>query len=116
MNALSPFKYADEIPAEYRCGGCGAFGVRLYREYQSFMEHQHLLCTACAEKAGDVPRKADPDHPDQLGGMVAAVPTEDGSTFWGLRLSSGCECEVVARPPGEAVARSPKRVLTWRRN
>ena len=84
MDALSPFKYEDEIPTEYRCGGCDAFGVRLYRDYQTFMAHQRLLCTACAETAGSEPREVDPVHPDQIGWMVAAVPTEDGSTFWGF--------------------------------
>jgi hypothetical protein len=82
--AFSPFRYADEIPPEYHCEKCGAFKVRLYRDYQTFAEHTRLLCTACAERAGDEPRKVDPEHPDQIGWMVAAVPTENGTTFWGF--------------------------------
>lgn len=80
---IKPFRYLSSAPDGYICGGCQASGVRLYREYQTFLNHQRLLCTRCAEQAGSEPRKVDPDHPDQIGWMVAAVPTEDGTTFWG---------------------------------
>jgi len=81
---IKAFKYLSPTPGGYACGECGTSGVRLYRDYETFMEHQRLLCTACAEKADSRGRKMDPEHPDQLGLMVAAVPTEDGTTFWGF--------------------------------
>lgn len=80
---MSPFSYGDEIPPEYKCDQCRTHGVRLYRDYQTFADATRLLCTACAETAGSEPRKVDPEHPDQIGRMVAAVPTEDGDAFWG---------------------------------
>lgn len=81
---MSPFRYEDEIPPEYKCGECGVYGVRLYRDYQTFSDHTRLLCTKHAEMAGSEPHKVDPERPDQIGWMVAAVPTEEGGAFWGF--------------------------------
>lgn len=81
---MSPFRYEDEIPPEYKCDECGAHGVRLYRDYQTIARATRLLCTKHAETAGSEPRKVDAERPDQIGWMVAAVPTEDGETFWGF--------------------------------
>lgn len=70
----------SEIWGGYTCCDCGAKGVRLWREYQTFLDAQALRCRACCEaKAGK------PMHPgsDQIGWHVPAVPTADGSTFWG---------------------------------
>lgn len=65
----------------YRCGECGARGVRLYREYETFMEHITLRCRACACKhAGQEP---DQKSEHSIGWLVAAVPTYDRTTFWG---------------------------------
>ena len=81
---MTKFSYDGAPPPEYVCGECKASGVRLYRDYNTFADATRLLCTACAEQAGSTPRKVDPECPDQCGWMVAAVPTEDGSSFWGF--------------------------------
>jgi hypothetical protein len=79
MSALDYSKV--EVPDNYRCG-CGAHGVRLYREYQTFLDQQVLRCTKCA--LADQ-KQAKPDQPSahSIGWLVAAVPTEENDTFWG---------------------------------
>lgn len=79
---VMPFSYADRAtPDGYKCGDCGTTGVRLYREYQTFLNHQHLRCRKCAcKKQGCEPDNAS-EH--SIGWLVAAVPTEDGETYWG---------------------------------
>lgn len=113
---------APIIPATYRCTECGAGGCKLWREYQTFLEHQTLACCDCAGKsegkdvraidaggkieltyrptrrqrrctarrglrgrrgARRVPAEMTIGRTDQIGWRVPAVPTEDGSTFWG---------------------------------
>ncbi len=79
---VDPFSYADNsAPGGYECGECGALGVRLYRDYSTFLDHQTLLCRACACRD----EKAKPDGPGEhcIKWRVAAVPTEDGTTYWG---------------------------------
>lgn len=79
---VAPIQYADgKTPEGYICSDCGASGVRLYREYQTFLENQHLRCRACACKK----QHRGPDNHSEysIGWLVAAVPTEDGLTFWG---------------------------------
>jgi len=90
-----PIDYAVPFaPATYRCGACGATQCKLWRDYQTFLEHQSLLCGSCAltEQQKDGPIDGDGKHPDadicgqltdSIGWRVPAVPTEDGSTFWG---------------------------------
>ncbi len=90
-------------PVEYRCGKCGIHGVKMWRDYQTFRNHQSLLCGSCAcvEQSNDerrfevheyafghveVNRIPDPHNigdGDQIGWRIPAVPTEDGETFWG---------------------------------
>ena len=79
---VSPFHYADtETPAGYECGDCGASGVKLWREYQTFLSGQTLRCLDCACKAEK--KKPEDLEGDSVGWMVPAVPTEEGDTFWG---------------------------------
>lgn len=80
MHAIA---YADRAsPPEYTCGDCGKGGVRLWREYQTFLDHQTLRCVACA--LANQKREADALHDgDQIGWLVPAVPSEDGETLWG---------------------------------
>ena len=99
---------------EYKCGQCGIQGVKLWREYQTFLDRQSLLCAACAIKEQTNDRKSyeiDQDdvgsvtvtthyNPttepnlyrifggsdrggDQIGWRIPAVPTEEGTTYWG---------------------------------
>lgn len=71
----------------YICTSCGAEGVRLWREYQTFADHTQLLCIrcACADQEKDAvkrARKMSEGQGDQIGWLVPAVPCEP-DTFWG---------------------------------
>lgn len=80
---MNSFKYADgKTPEGYVCSCCGKKGVRLYRQYQTFADHIKLMCRECALKnqGQDAP---DFESEHSIGWLVAAVPTEDGETFWG---------------------------------
>jgi len=66
------------LPADYKCLGCGAHGVRLWRQYQTVASCIELLCRSCAET--DQGEQLQPGS-DQIGNLVPAVPV-DGS-FWG---------------------------------
>jgi hypothetical protein len=82
---VKPFKYADiSTPDGYECGECGAKGVRLYRYYQTFLEHQKLRCRSCAvNEVGEEPQAPWSVTEHNIGHLVSAVPTEDGRTYWG---------------------------------
>lgn len=96
----APFSYSSRsTPKGYSCNECGATGCKLWREYNTFLVYQTLLCALCAGKSqkkdvsrinegGQTPDKILPNDDyelwsDQIGGMVPAVPTEDGETYWG---------------------------------
>ena len=71
---------------EYVCADCGASGVRLWREYSTFLNHQHLRCRSCAvlnqtHRASDC-WSSEP-FGDQIGWLVPAVPTVEMDTYWG---------------------------------
>jgi hypothetical protein len=69
---------------EYKCDDCGATGVKLWREYQTFLDHQTLRCIDCAQK--DQKEEVEPlvrGRGDQIGWLVPAVPTVEMDTFWG---------------------------------
>jgi hypothetical protein len=62
-----PVDYASSVtPSSYVCGECGARGVKLWRDYQTVLDHQTLLCLhcACAEQ-----------------GKIR-TPTEDGASLY----------------------------------
>jgi hypothetical protein len=71
----------DFTPPGYVCAKCKVSGVRLYRDYNTFLDHQELTCTACTIAASD--KDVDLTHPHNLGWKVAAVPTEENDTYWG---------------------------------
>ncbi len=85
--------YGGGAPPEYVCGTCGVGGVKLWREYQTFLSHQTLECCDCAAKSqgkdvscidADGRRLLDDGmRCDQIGWRIPAVPTEEGDTFWG---------------------------------
>ena len=81
--AVGEFSYEQPTtPDRYVCSDCGKRGVRLYREYQTFLEHQVLRCRTCAlENQNRTHGDMRSEH--SIGWLVAAVPCEDGSTFWG---------------------------------
>lgn len=77
----------------YRCMQCGVDGVKLWREYNSGPKWE-LFCAECAAKSQNhtAPIKPDGSHetPDgkianKIGGLIPAIPAEEGSTFWGVR-------------------------------
>lgn len=87
---------------DYVCSGCKRAGVKLWRDYNTFLDHCELKCVECAtpaqvtyeaknytDKNRDCLGALDPDglfmfrSGDQLAGLVPAVPTPDGDTFWG---------------------------------
>jgi DNA-directed RNA polymerase subunit RPC12/RpoP len=71
----------------YKCDGCGATGVKLWREYQTIASHSDLLCAECAEKRyiktheGKSPWASGDGY--EIGWMVPAVTTVEEDTFWG---------------------------------
>ena len=76
---------------QYKCEECGAEGCKLWRQSHVFANHVRLLCAVCAGK--DQNRSIDGIDSagctagkygvsDQIGSLVPAVPTDDGS-FWG---------------------------------
>lgn len=82
-----------ETPPGYKCSKCGATGCKLWRDYQTFLEYQDLVCAKCAagEQGKDISTIDDKgfrkiEHgmrTDQIGWRVPAVPTVEGDTFWG---------------------------------
>jgi len=95
-------------PQRYRCDDCGAHGVKLWRDYQTFLNHQRLLCADCGvkdqKKAGRVDDNGNLDTydgfaTDQIGWLVPAVPTEEGDTFWGYTSVPQAGCDWWKRLP-----------------
>lgn len=92
-----------KVPADYKCLQCGATNCKLWREYNTFLDHQRLLCAPCAgaDQKKDVSNidtdgKIPLEHlwkTDQIGWMVPAVPTEECDTYWGYTSvpQAGCE-------------------------
>ena len=90
----APFSYSDAgTPKGYKCGECGATGVKLWREWNTFLDYQTLRCVkcACGGKKQDIITKEVHDvtamdcqvqHP-KAGTLAAAIPTEEGDTYWG---------------------------------
>ncbi len=86
--------YSDtKTPDWYSCAECGATNVRLYREYQTFLNHQILRCRKCAlinqnyEQPDSSSEHSSSEH--SIKWLVAAVPTEDGLSYWGYTSVPG---------------------------
>jgi hypothetical protein len=81
------FSYASNTtPPDYVCTRCKASGCKLWRLYQTFLDHQKLFCLPCAEADQQVRlcfRRSDPYASDQIGALVPAVPTVELDTYWG---------------------------------
>jgi hypothetical protein len=90
---LGPVDFSGdgETPSGYRCLVCNAHGVRLWREYNCIASAITLRCFDCAIlKAGGTAKpysfeKGQHYTPDdsEISGLVAAIPTAEGDTFWG---------------------------------
>lgn len=81
-----------QTPNGYKCSKCGAQGVKLWRQYQTCASAIDLLCAVCACADQDKQYSVDEtghhtdefgQDSDQIGWLVPAVPTDDGTTFWG---------------------------------
>jgi DNA-directed RNA polymerase subunit N (RpoN/RPB10) len=79
---------------DYRCFNCGAINCKLWRQYQTFLNHITLLCAVCAARdQGESITDIDSDgkrtigipmhRSDQIGIYIPAVPTKEWDTFWG---------------------------------
>lgn len=77
---IAAFSYQDGAPPGYVCATCGEFRCRLWRESNTFLDYIRLRCVSCAEtgEKSVLPRRG-----DQIGGLLPAIPTEDGASFWG---------------------------------
>lgn len=109
VNTAEPIDYSSiTTPSSYVCGACGKSGVKLWRDYQTFLEHQELRCADCAGKASeiDVSEMGDDGmYPgeygstDQIGWLVPAVPTKENDTFWGYSSVPQDGCDWWSRLP-----------------
>jgi hypothetical protein len=83
------FSYSNPAgPEGYVCVTCGATGVKLWREYQSFRAKETLACAKCVDPTGEKGPIAEDgtvewrgQRSDSIGWSVPAVPVDD--TFWG---------------------------------
>ena len=88
-NYCKPFDYQEHgCPEDYRCTRCDKTWVKLWREYNTFMSHQSVMCHDCWKetkpKLYAQYNSEEYGHSDQLcGSKVPAIPTEEGDTFWG---------------------------------
>lgn len=90
--------FKKETPPNYKCHKCGATGCKLWRQYQTFLEHQTLLCANCAAKdqkedIGDIDargrRSSEFGKTNQIGWYIPAVPTKENDTYWGYTTTPG---------------------------
>ena len=92
MKRLGPVDYSAATPPDYTCSRCGAHGVKLWRQYNTFASHIELMCGECALADQHENGPIDDDGTrafvgvrriDQIGWMVPAIPTAEGDTYWG---------------------------------
>jgi len=85
------YRHGHAHPAHYICSKCGVHGVKLWRQYNTCADSLDLLCGQCAledqDEKGPINsegnRQGEHGETCQIGWLVPAVPTEDGSTYWG---------------------------------
>lgn len=72
---------------DYVCSKCGAAGLRLWRQSNTFLDYVELFCATCAEgdQKDTIAKYADfhRDTDSTIGDLVPARPTPEGDTFWG---------------------------------
>lgn len=90
--AVQSEKQPEESVISYKCSQCHVSGVKLWRQYQVFLNHIELLCVDCALKdqdktwevhAGGCRESEFGGMTDQIGNLIPAVLTAEGDTFWG---------------------------------
>jgi hypothetical protein len=65
---------------KYECSKCGLSGVKLWRQYQTFLDNIELFCKECAEE--DQGENLDV-FSCEIAWLVPAIPTEENDTYWG---------------------------------
>lgn len=109
-----PVDYSkQEVPPNYKCWKCGATNCKLWRDYQTFLEHQSLLCLNCACQEQNKVR----------------TPTEDGRSLYTdkvyhlyrtatMRPDHWCGYDPKSGPPSDAIETKSARERTdqigWR--
>lgn len=88
-----PFSYTSDVaPENYLCSVCGWKNCKLWRQYQTFLNHIELMCVNCAKNDQEkfIAVNEDGTHEDgtfgtssEIGWLVPAVPDEKNETFWG---------------------------------
>lgn len=87
-----PGKNKDRnFKADYTCDICRKGDRKLWRDYQTFSDYLDLKCAICMtetskkdyDDAGPFMFLSSHGSTDQYGGLVPAIPTDDGDTFWG---------------------------------
>jgi len=97
-------------PPNYVCHECFAASCKLWREHNTFLSHQRLLCARCAgEQAkvdisdinadGYLTSELIGGKTDQIGFFLPAVPTIANDTYWGYTSVPGAGCEWWRRLP-----------------
>lgn len=117
---VKPFSYADNVvPEGYVCKVCGASGCKLWRQYNTFADHIELHCAVCAAAKDNEDLSTMDDkgfhassllrgmRTDQLCGLMPAVPTEDGESYWGYTTVPQPGCNWWARLPSLPKPASP---------
>lgn len=67
MSNFGKVDYKEPVtPPGYKCAKCGVTGVKLWRDYQKFLNYQSLLCLKCACEEQEKIR----------------TPTEDGAALY----------------------------------
>lgn len=89
------------VPPSYKCEACGITGCKLWRIFQS--SPPDLRCAPCAAEIdredsiigidANGQHQTDFGNTDQIGMYVPAIPTEDGSTYWGYASFPQLGCE-----------------------
>lgn len=89
---------ADDGQIIYKCHGCGAEGVKLWRDYNTMVCYQEFYCVECVCKHNKCsvccvtdPAKVDANGrheckygwTDQINGFVPCVTSDDGEEIWG---------------------------------
>lgn len=108
---MERFTYdSDTAPSLYACTACDQRGVRLWRDYNTAATAVEMKCVKCAEP--DAVKRASLIECDQIGGLVPAIPTEDGDTFWGYSSVPSAGVEWWYRLPCAADVRPSRQALT----
>lgn len=84
---------SDNTPPDYKCSICGRTGCKLWRDYNTFLNHQTFECSDCVLKSQNEKGPIREDGKcfssfsktwsDSIGSKIPAVPTEENDTYWG---------------------------------